>query len=71
MKEGDLVRFAFWDEVEDIDDWSTTTKSHVGILIEYDSLMKKAMVLYKGEIQGHRAQLVEKAGKREFGERHV
>ena len=66
MKEGDLVRFALWDDIKDINDWSTTEKKHVGVLIEYDSLMKKATILYKGEIQNHRAQLVEKAGRRDF-----
>ena len=66
MKPGDMVRFARWDEIVDIDNWSTTPKNHVGILVEYDTLMKTATLLYEGEVQSHRAQLVEKAGKKDF-----
>lgn len=66
MQEGDIVRFAFWNELLDINDWSTTPKKNVGLLVEYDSLMKQAMILHNGELQSHRAQLVEKAGKKDF-----
>ena len=66
MKPGDMVRFAKWDDIVDIDDWSTTPKKHVGILVEYDALMKIAKILYEGELQPHRAQLVEKAGRKDF-----
>ena len=65
MKAGDMVRFAYWNEVVDIDDWSTTPKKNVGILVEYDNLMQIAYVLHGGEVLGHRVQLVEKAGKRD------
>lgn len=66
MKVGDMVRFAFWKDLVDINDWSTTPKKNVGLLVEYDSLMQQAVILYKGEIQAHRAQLVEKAGKKDI-----
>tara|TARA_R110002074_G_scaffold153487_1_gene308645 strand:- start:236 stop:457 length:222 start_codon:yes stop_codon:yes gene_type:complete len=66
MKTGDLVRFALWEDIVDIDDWSTTPKGHVGILIEYDTLHKAARILYEGEIHMIRGQLVEKAGTRDF-----
>lgn len=65
MKEGDMVRFAFWKDLIDINDWSTTPKENIGLLVEYDSLMQQAIILHKGEIQAHRAQLVEKAGKKD------
>lgn len=65
MKKGDMVRFAFWEELLDINDWSTTPKKNLGLLVDYDSLMQQAMILYKGELQAHRAQLVEKAGKKD------
>ena len=66
-----MVRFAKWDDIVDIDDWSTTPKKHVGILVEYDSLMKIAKLLYEGELQSHRAQLVEKAGRKDFEKKAV
>ena len=69
MRTGNLVRFAKWEDILDIDDWSTTEKKHVGILIEYDSLNKSARVLSDGEIFMVRAQLVEKAGKKDFEKR--
>ena len=65
MKSGDMVRFAYWNEVIDINDWSTTPKNNIGILIEYDKLMQIAYVFHRGEVLSHRAQLVEKAGKRD------
>ena len=65
MKPGNMVRFAKWDEIIDINDWSTTPKKNIGLLVEYDRLMRIATILYEGELQAHRAQLVEKAGKRD------
>jgi hypothetical protein len=65
LKNGDMVRFAFWKDLVDVNDWSTTPKKNVGLLVEYDSLMQQATILYRGEIQAHRAQLVEKAGKKD------
>ena len=66
MKPGDIVRFALWSDIHDINDWSTTSKKRIGLLIEYDGLMKLASVLYKGEVHSIRAQLVEKAGKKDI-----
>ena len=66
MRTGDLVRFALWEDIVDINDWSTTPKNHVGILIEYDTLHKAARILYSGEIHMIRGQLVEKAGVKDF-----
>lgn len=65
MRVGDPVRFAKWEDVVDINDWSTTPKNRVGILIEYSSLMKTAVIFYKGETVTCRAHLVEKAGRRD------
>ena len=65
MKPGNMVRFAKWDEIIDVNDWSTTPKKNIGLLVEYDRLMRIATILYEGELQAHRAQLVEKAGKRD------
>ena len=66
MRTGDLVRFALWEDIVDIDDWSSTPKNHVGILIEYDTLHKAARILYDGQIHMIRGQLVEKAGSKDF-----
>ncbi len=68
MKPGDQVRFALWSDLRDFDDWSTTPKKHIGLLVEYDPLMKIAQVLYDGQIHRVRAQLVEKAGQKDFNE---
>lgn len=62
MRVGSLVRFAEREDVVDIDDWSTTPKNHVGILIEYDKIMHVARVLYDGEVRMVRIQLAELAG---------
>jgi|TARA_R110001583_G_scaffold27855_3_gene99200 hypothetical protein len=66
VKSGDIVRFAKWTDIVDINDWSTTPKSRVGLLVEYDSLNKSATILYRGQPIHIRAQLVEKAGKKDF-----
>ena len=66
MRVGSLVRFAKWEDIVDINDWSTTPKNYVGILIEYDKLNKAARILQDGEIHMVRAQLVEKAGTKDF-----
>ncbi len=67
MKKGDLVRFAMWGEFDHNTDWHMRVdKPHIGLLIEYDTLMKQATILYKGELYTKvRAQLVEKAGKKD------
>ena len=60
-----MVRFAKWSDIIDINDWSSTPKSNIGLLIDYDSLMKSAVVLHDDEILHVRAQLIEKAGKKD------
>ena len=60
-----MVRFAKWAEITDINDWTTTPKKNIGLLIKYDSLMKLAVVLHEDEIFHVRAQLVEKAGRKD------
>ena len=65
MTAGDLVRFAYWNEIVNVDDWSTTPKKNVGVLVDYDKLMQIAYILHEGEVLGHRAQLVEKAGRKD------
>ncbi len=66
MTSGDIVRFAKWEDIIDINDWSTTPKSRIGLLINYDCLNKMAVVLYENETLNVRGQLVEKAGKKDF-----
>ena len=41
MKEGDMVRFAKWEEVnvQNSKSWANTPKNHLGILVEHDKLM--------------------------------
>ena len=65
MKAGDMVRFALWEDLKDVNDWSTTQKTHHGLLIKYDSTMKIATILYKEKLVKIRAQLVEKSGKKD------
>lgn len=69
MRVGSLVRFAKWEDIVDINDWSSTPKKHVGILIEYDTLNKVARVLCDNEVHMVRGQLVEKAGAKDFEKR--
>ena len=71
MKEGDLVRFAKWEELtaEDIQHtkrWHLAPKNHVGVLVEHDKLMGSVRILYKGDIYSVRPVFVEKAGKKDF-----
>ena len=68
MKEGDLVRFAKWEEVglAPSKKWSTLPKNHVGTLIKHDRLMQACEVLYEGTVIRMRSQLVEKAGKKDL-----
>lgn len=65
MKPGDMVRFAKWGEFDYNDSWSKAAKKRVGILIEHDKIMGTVDILYKGRLVTVRAQLVEKAGKRD------
>ena len=64
MKVGDIVRFARWEEIIDINDWSTTPKTHLGLLVSHDKLGMTAEILCEDEIINSRVQLVEKAGKK-------
>lgn len=67
MKNGDLVRFAKWEEVDisDSKSWSKQLKPHIGILVAHDKLMGKAHILYEGEVIEVRAQFAEKAGRKD------
>jgi len=69
MSPGDMVRFALWGEFDYERPWEEAPKPHIGMLIEYDSLMKKATVLYRGELLDIRGQLIERAGKKDYGNR--
>lgn len=67
MSPGDMVRFAKFHEIIDINgDWADVPRRHMGLLIRYDKLMKVALVLHASEVVTVRAQLVEKAGRRDF-----
>ena len=70
MKNGDMVRFAKWNEVDiqNSKNWQKTTKLHVGILVNHDKLMSTCEILYSGEIIKVRSVFVEKAGKKDFEE---
>lgn len=63
-----MVRFAKWSDILDIDDWTTTPKSHLGLLVNHDPVMKISHILFEDEILPVRSQLVEKAGKKDFEE---
>ena len=65
MKEGDLVRFAMWGEFDHTLDWNNVEKNHIGTLVHYDKLMRTATVLYEGQLLKVRAQVVEKAGRKD------
>ena len=68
MREGDMVRFAKWEEVDIRDSraWPSEPKPHVGILVKYNKLMQTAEILYEGEIFRVRSVFVEKAGRRDL-----
>ena len=66
MRPGDIVRFAMWEDIIDINDWSTTPKGHMGLLIEHDRVMRLASILHGGQVISVRIQLVEKAGKKDY-----
>jgi len=70
MKKGDMVRFAFWKEVDvQRRGWEDQPKGHIGLLVEHDKLMGTAYVLYKGYVHKLRAVFVEKAGKKDLDNR--
>ena len=66
MKAGDLVRFHMWKDLKDIDDWNTTPKERVGVLVHHDKLMGTVEILFEGKIVKERAQFVEKAGRKDI-----
>lgn len=68
MKDGDIVRFAKWEEADmsDSSTWSKTEKLHLGILIEHDKIMGLAHVLHEGSLLKLRSVFVEKAGKKDL-----
>lgn len=68
MKEGDMVRFAKWEEVnvQNSKSWPGTPKNHIGILVEHDKLMGLARVLHEGKLYNLRTVFVQKAGKKDF-----
>ena len=76
MKEGDMVRFAKWEElsadvIQNSKNWHRVPKEHIGILIEHDKLMGSVHILCDGTIFRVRPVFVEKAGKRDFNDRKV
>jgi len=68
MQQGDMVRFAKWEEVDiqNSKNWPNTPKNHLGILVEHDKLMSTANVLYEGTVLKLRTIFVQKAGKKDF-----
>ena len=69
MREGDLVRFAKWQEVDIRDSraWPSEPKPHIGTLVKHDKLMGAVYVLCEGEVHKVRPVFVEKAGKKDTG----
>ncbi len=68
MEQGDMVRFAKWEEVDirNSKKWPNTPKPHIGVLIEHDKLMGVVHVLYEGNILKLRSVFAEKAGRKDF-----
>tara|TARA_B100000683_G_C12369084_1_gene506362 strand:+ start:615 stop:836 length:222 start_codon:yes stop_codon:yes gene_type:complete len=69
MREGDMVRFALWSDLVENDwldkDWSSFPKPRIGLLVEKPDLMSTVHILYRGEVVKTRAQLAEKAGRKD------
>ena len=68
MKQGDLVRFAKWEEVDNRfpSKWHEEPKPYVGMLIEHDKLMGNVQVLHEGELYKIRSVFAEKAGQKDI-----
>lgn len=65
MSPGDLVRFAKWgDQPFDVNNFSATPKTRIGILVEYNRLLTTMTILYEGDLVTCRPSMVEKAGKK-------
>ena len=74
MQQGDMVRFAKWEEIEDIGNskkWPSTPKPHIGVLIEHDKLMGTVHVLYEGNILKLRSVFAEKAGRKDLKDKVI
>ena len=71
MREGDLVRFAKWQEVDISDSkaWHLQPKPHIGTLIKHDKLMQVVEILCEGEVFRIRQQFAEKAGRKDAQDR--
>ncbi len=68
MKEGDIVRFAKWEDFPMMSSkhWPLAKKDYIGVLVKHDKLMGTTHILYKGEILRVRPVFVEKAGKKDY-----
>lgn len=68
MREGDLVRFAKWEELDSRSskNWSAVPKRHIGTLLKHDKLMCTCDILHNGSIIKLRSHLVEKAGRKDL-----
>lgn len=68
MQEGDLVRFAKWQEVDVRDSraWPSQAKPHIGMLVKHDKVMDVVYILYEGEVLKIRSVFAEKAGKKDI-----
>lgn len=64
MKQGDLIRFAMPGEINH-HDRSSTTLTHIGILIEHDKVQQRATVLYQGNLHNIHHAYCQKAGKKD------
>ncbi len=69
MKEGDVVRFAKWEEVDirDSRSWPSEPKPHIGTLVKHDKLMGVVYILCEGEMYKVRSVFAQKAGKKDLG----
>ena len=67
MKEGDIVRFAKWEDFPLMSSkrWHLAKKDYIGVLVKHDKLMGTAHVMYNGEMLKIRTVFVEKAGKKD------
>ena len=71
MQEGDLVRFAKWDEINASvpSTWPESPKTHIGVLIRHDKILGTVEILYEGELINLRSVFAEKAGKKDYENR--
>ena len=74
MQEGDMVRFAKWeemssDQISQSRHWHLVPKKHIGVLVRRDKLLGTAHILHEGEVLKIRPVFVQKAGKKDFEKR--